>query len=132
MKPEKTSLVPIWIRFFSWIFIVFSAAVPIVIILSMLGFHPEISLYGLETNSPLTIKGATIMILFFVKGVVGYGLLKNKTWALNIGIGDAIVGLVICAYVMIINPSFRLEVIFLVPYLISLFQINRTLPDKVS
>ncbi|MEJ0032436.1 MAG: hypothetical protein WDO15_19720 [Bacteroidota bacterium] len=67
-----------------------------------IGFNATftIALYGLETVYPLSVLGLCLTSLFILKGLVGYGLWFEKDWALNLGIVDVFIGLVLCFVVM--------------------------------
>lgn len=131
---RRRQLLPWWIKAFVWIFLVFGAIVPVGIIAAILGYKFQIALYGLETNEPLSLIGLLLIILFLLKGIVAYGLWTEKDWAINLGLIDAIVGIVICVFMMIVYPfvdaipgftlNFRLELILLIPYIIKLKKIN--------
>ena len=63
-QPEPTSinsrrrdLIPLWIKVFIWIFLVFGCFVPVGIVLGFLGLSFDLSLYGLETTQPFTVTG---------------------------------------------------------------------------
>lgn len=141
LQPEITSkfkrrreLLPWWIKVFTWIFLIFGAIVPLTIIFAIVGYTFQISLYGLETNEPLSLTGLLLIILFLFKGIVAYGLWTEKDWVINLGIIDAIAGIAICVFMMLLYPffdvspgftfSFRLELLLLIPYLIKLKKIN--------
>ena len=128
---QRKKLLPLWIKIFAWIFLVISVFVPVVFILGLMGYDAALSLYGLETNEPLSIIGIVIMTLFVIKGFTAYGLLREKNWAVNMGLVDAISGIILCTLLMlypIINSnyvfSFRLEIIALIPFLLKLFKIQ--------
>lgn len=124
---RRRDLLPIWIKVFLWIFLVFSMIVPFGLIFGILGFQFGLSIYGLETSNPLSITGLLIMLFFAFKGVVSFGLWTEKDWAINLALVDAVTGIVACAIVMLILPlipepnsyhfSLRLELIALIPYL---------------
>ena len=127
----RKRMLPLWIKIFTWIFLIISAIAPIVFVLGLMGFTAQLALYGLETNEPLSTIGILITALFIIKGITAFGLLKEKDWAIKIGIADAIIGIVICTLVMlypIINSdskfSLRIELVALVPYLLKLLKIK--------
>jgi hypothetical protein len=131
LQPVKRSkLIPVWIKVFSWIFIVFGALAPIGFIFGLLGYNMDLSLYGLETNVPLSILGVSVMMLFLFKGVTAFGLLKEKDWAINLAIADAVVGMSICVLFMIYkilyfsSISLRLELALLIPYFLKIRSIK--------
>ena len=123
---KRSALIPTWMKVFSWIFIVLAAIAPLVFIAGLLGFTSEISLYGLESSSSTSVTGICLIILFVVKGITAFGLIKEKDWAIKSGIADAITGMAICLGVMIYQAvyfsslSFRLELVALIPYFIKL------------
>ena len=128
--PRK-KLLPLWIKIFTWIFLVISAFAPIVLILGVMGYKVQLALYGLETDEAFSSTGIIITAIFIIKGIVAFGLLKEKDWAIKIGIADAIIGIAICTLMMlypIINSdakfSLRLELVALIPYLLKLLKIK--------
>ncbi len=102
-----------------------------VFILGILGYKFELDLYGYHTQAPLSATGTLLFILFLLKGVVAYSLWFEKRWAVFLGIVDAAVGILICvismANISILPNSggFRLEIVFLIPYLIKLSRIKK-------
>jgi hypothetical protein len=128
--PRKRIL-PLWIKIFMWIFLIIGAFAPIIFVLGLTGFNAQLALYGLETNEPLSLLGIIITALFIIKGITAFSLLKEKDWAIKIGILDAILGILICTLLMlypIINSDFkfslRLELVALIPYLLKLLKIK--------
>jgi len=124
-----------------WIFLILGGLSIIGLLLSVLGFSFEVALYGLESNGPLSLIGLLVTSLFVFKGIVSYGLIQEKSWAVQLGIIDGIVGLAICLAVMILPTakssggfvfSFRLEIIFLIPYLIRFVQLNPIWKNSVA
>ena len=130
---RRKDLLPWWIKIFIWIFLIFGAIAPLGLILGILGYKFEISLYGLETNEPISIIGISMILLFLFKGFTAYSLLQEKDWAILIGIADAVVGIALCSFSMIYpfivagaeaKLTFRLELLLLIPYLIKLINIK--------
>ena len=128
--PRKKML-PLWIKIFTWIFMVISFFVPIILILGVMGYKAQLALYGLETDEVFSSIGIIVIALFIIKGITAFGLLKEKDWAIKIGIIDAIIGIAICTLVMlypIIDSdakfSLRLELAALIPYLLKLLKLK--------
>lgn len=127
---SRKLLIPLWIKIFAWIFIVFGLITPIALIGGIIMHNFALSLYGLEANTPYSLIGAFVMALFIFKGIVAFGILKREDWAINFGIIDAVLGIIICIVVMIYPANannsflFRLELIALIPYLIVLLKIK--------
>lgn len=123
---RRRQLLPIWIKIFIWIFLVFGAIIPVAIVMSALGESFDLSLYGLETRQPFTPVGLLIMFLFAFKAAVAFGLWWEKDWAVDLALGDAVLGILVCFGMMILTQfnTIRLELIALVPYLIALQRIR--------
>jgi len=128
--PRK-KLLPLWIKIFTWIFLVISAFVPVVLILGVMGYNVQLALYGLETDEAYSLIGIIITAVFITKGITAFGLLKEKDWAIKSGIADAIIGITICTLVMLhpminsdVKFSLRLELVALIPYLLKFLKIK--------
>ena len=89
------------------------------------------AIYGLESQAPLSAIGLFIFMIFILKAIVAYGLWTEKDWAVNLGIIDATIGIIVCSLAMTvpsITPSsrftFRAELIVLIPYLVTLLKLR--------
>ena len=145
IKPNserRRKLLPIWIKIFLWIFMAFGVLTPIGLIYGILGINFDLSLYGLETTKALSITGMFIMSLFVFKALISFGLWTEKDWVINLAIIDAILGIIVCTFVMLVLPFFlennglhfsiRLELIALIPYLIKMRQIKANWIERKS
>jgi hypothetical protein len=131
---DRNNLVPLWMKIFSLIFMITGILALICLFAGLFGAKWELALYGLGSNEPVSFTGILIILLFLYKGIVAFGLWAQKDWAVNFGVADAIIGIVICIFVMGIapvlnNPSeftlgLRLELVILIPYLIKLLKIK--------
>lgn len=129
---RRRDLLPFWIKIFVWTFLIFGAFVPVILILGILGKDCNLALYGLGTARPFSTIGISITFIFALKGLVAFGLWKEKEWAVNLAIADAIIGIIVCVYVAFILPfvtnginiSLRLELIPLIAYLIKMTKIK--------
>jgi hypothetical protein len=135
---RRRKLIPILVKIFIWIFMVSGAVVPIILLISISGYQSSLALYGLETNHPLSNIGLSIIAMFLLKGIVAFGLWAEKSWAIKLGIFDAVIGIVVCLAVMtapiwnnMLGFSFRLELLALVPYLIWLSKIKSSWEKNV-
>ena len=68
--PRK-KLLPLWIKIFTWGFLIISAFVPIILILGVMGYNVQLALYGLETNEAFSSIGIIITAIYIIKGVMG-------------------------------------------------------------
>jgi len=128
---KRRKLLPLWIKIFIWIFIVFGALGILGFIAGLFSARFEASLYGMETSEPSSAIGFFICFLFIFKGIVAIGLWTEQDWAVNLGIADAVIGISVCAVMMMMplaNPdfhfSFRLELVLLIPFLIKLLNVR--------
>ena len=80
---RRRDLLPLWIKIFIWIFLIFGTILPVILILGIIGINFNLSLYGLETTQPLSLIGLLITILFALKGIVAFGLWMEKEWAIK-------------------------------------------------
>lgn len=130
---RRRDLLPIWIKIFTWIFLIFGIISIIIPILELFLEKVDLSLYGLSTTSAFSPIGIAIVLLFLFKGIVAYGLWFEKKWAVQFAIIDAIIGIVVSSYVMIIQPfidgtrnfNIRLELVALIPYLMKMRKIQK-------
>jgi hypothetical protein len=118
---KRRDLLPIWIKIFIWIFLIFGVFVPIGLISGVLGYSFSSSMYGLDSYYTFTPTGIILLGIFSLKAIVAYGLWTEKTEAVDYAIVDAMIGIFLCIAVMIMGVSygnfiFRLELLFLIPY----------------
>lgn len=123
-KTRRRALLPIWIKIFTWIFMIMGTLAVPLFILGISGFKYEMALYGLETKSPASFQGIFLLVLFLYKGIVAYSLWFEWNRAIALGVIDAILGIVVCAISMYLFSTFRVEVVILLPYLVKLLKIK--------
>ncbi|WP_158825663.1 hypothetical protein [Mucilaginibacter lacusdianchii] len=133
--PRRRKLLPWWVLIFTWMFLIFGAAVPVIIILGLLKFKFQISLLGLSTYDPLSFTAAFLVLVYLYKGIVALGLWTEKDWAVKAAKIDAILSIAVCCFAMVYtwivpqiaevhNFSFRLELVVIIPYLIKMNKIQ--------
>lgn len=122
--PSRKSLLPWWVKIFTWIFLIMGFGVLISFLTSLGGMSVDLSLYGLRASTrPLTMTSGILVALYLLKAAIAMCLLTERDWAIKLGIADAVAGIICCTFVMIyplINSSgfsFRGELIVLIPYL---------------
>jgi hypothetical protein len=123
-KVRRRTILPVWIKIFIWIFMVTGALAVPMFVLGLTGFHFELALYGFETNEPFSLVGLLLLVLFAYKGLVSFALWFEWVWAIEMGMIDAVAGIVVCTISMFLFSGFKLELVFLVPYLIKLFSLK--------
>ncbi len=132
VKDSRRALLPWWMKGFSWLFILISVIGVISLPFAAFGMSFNLSVYGFETNEPLSLIGLLIISLFILKGFTAYSLWYEKDWAITLGYLDGLVGILICVSVMWLAPyltddfesEFRVEIILLALFLWKLKKIN--------
>lgn len=144
MNTDKTfrrqKLLPWWMIGFIWIFMFMGASGLAVsaweLILSPTGLGFDKELYGMQTYEGFSPLALFIKTLIIFKGVTAFGMWTEKNWAINFGIADAAIGIVVCVVMMFLQPlfeivngtfmfNFRFEILFLIPYLIKCLKIRK-------
>jgi len=131
---SRRELLPWWMKVFIWIFMIFGILAPIGLVFGFMGSTYGLAFYGLETNQPFSIIGIIVLAVYLLKGVTAFALWAETDIAINLGLIDAVIGIVICTAVMFVFPfiddqpgfqlSFRLELALLIIYLIKLQKIR--------
>lgn len=124
---RRRKLLPVWVRIFVWMFMILGGFAIPVLVIGLMGMKADIALYGLETNDVTSAEGLLLVFLFLYKGIVAALLWFEQGPAVVLGILDAVLGILICTWVMFAAPrfSFRLELLALIPYLLVLIRINK-------
>lgn len=125
----RRKLLPLWIKIFSWIFVVMGAMAVLCLFLAALEIPVSLVFFGLEANDGFSVTGLIIILMFLFKGLVALGLLGAQKWAVDLAIVDGFVGIAICVVtnvIMIYNGrvTIRLEIIMLAFYLWKMFKIR--------
>ena len=107
------------------------AGAVICLILGVFGLNAKLSFYGFETNKPLSLIGLIIIFIAGFKGFAAYGLWFEKDFGVEVAKWDAILGIFVCVVSMVLLPmlnikgfTIRLELLFLIPYLLKLLKMN--------
>jgi hypothetical protein len=131
---RRRSLIPVWMKIFIWIFMIAGGMTIPVFILGLAGYNFDIALYGYSVHSETSWMGVFLALLFLYKGIVSLALWFEWESAVNLGIVDAIAGILLCLIAMAHfsflseytdSSAFRLELVPLVPYLIKLIRIKK-------
>lgn len=131
---RRRDLLPWWIKMFTWIFLIISVFIPFALISGMLGYNFQLSLYGIETDEPVSIIGLSLTALMLLKGITAYGLWTEKDWAIEVGMIDATIGIIVSVFVMFgmhyiderygFMSPLRVELVLLIPFYIKLKRIK--------
>lgn len=132
---RRRDLLPKWIKFFIWVFFVFGAFIPLILLLPLFGISiGEISIYGLASTTPYSVTGLIVVALFALKAGVSYGLWTEQKWGVDLARLDGTIGIIVCVITTLvlpfidaengINVSFRLEILLLIPYIWKMRGIN--------
>jgi len=127
---RRRKLLPWWIMLFIWLFLIFSLAIPVGLVMGLLKCNFQISLLGLTTYQPISLVGGFLMLLFLFKAITAFSLWTEKKWAVGLAKVDAVISIVICFLVMIYSFfvlhsfSLRLELIVLFLYYYKMNQIQ--------
>ena len=132
---RRRDLIPIWMKPFIFLFLAFGALGIYGIVNNIMGIESSSSLYGLESTTFFSFLGVFLNSIFFFKAITSYGLWMEKDWAINLGIIDAVLGILVCIVVMVVLPfvsyedgtnklNIRFEFFLLIPYLYQLIKIK--------
>lgn len=95
MLPPRRALLPWWIIFFCWIFIVICSLELIIKMLELFGTgYMDLSLFGIVAKTGLSIKETFSLANAIFSVVAAYALLKEKDGAINIAITNGLVSVV--------------------------------------
>jgi hypothetical protein len=131
--PNRTNLLPWWIRYCNWLFILGIITVPIAFIQSLLGYDTlQLGLYGFSVRDAFSPAGLILACVVLFNAFTAYALLTENDWAIDIAIVDALIGISLCSYAMSAQPgTFRYELIPLALFLGKLLGI-RTKWEKMK
>lgn len=126
---RRRALLPWWIKFFCWIFMITGILCLIVLILLLIGFKPELEIYGFDADNNKPFNSILILFTFLFHAFTAFCLWFNKSKAIFIGQIDAIWGILLCLFSIILgivkgDYIFRIELVFLVLFYIKLSQIK--------
>lgn len=118
-KIVRKDLIPIWIKFFSWLFLLFGISA----FLGLLSFYFNpiytIDIFGInQASDNLFLSLISALVLIF-NGVVAYLLIAKEDKAVEIAKINALINIVICVVSTILNLyfyknlTFRIEIFFI-------------------
>lgn len=122
---KRKEILPKWIRFFSWIYLL-GAITPLFLLLLLFGGEVSMMMFGLEfegtTVQPLAVL---IVILATLAASVAYGILWGKDWAIRLGILYGYIAMVACIASFFIRFQsgelyIAVEPLILIPFILKL------------
>lgn len=126
---KRKELLPVWIRFFAWIFLLF-AMTPLFFVVGL--FIPgdyNLTVFGLNYSGRTTMHPAAFYIsgILTLAATLAYAILWGKKWAITLGIVYSLISLATIAYVVweALSQSsvyIPLEPILLIPFLVILIK----------
>lgn len=126
---KRRSLLPWWIKGFCWLFMATAFIAVLRMILSLFDINTEFEFYGLNAKENIPINGFVVFLVFILHGFTAYSLWFEKNYAIKVGVVNALIGLILCLFSMIISFSnnhftIRLEIILLILFLFKLLKIR--------
>src|SRR3989454_3785060 len=83
---SRRALLPGWMKFFSWLFLLVSAGVPVAVLTSIVTNAPiSFTLFGLRYVGMFNAQAALLAIAIGGCGSTAYGLLWGRSWGLFAG-----------------------------------------------
>lgn len=114
---NRKELLPAWIRFFSWIFLIFLIS-PLTFVFFLFLGHIDISLFGYNYSGPAWHPAPIIaMAIMTFNGIAAYGLLWGRRWGVKAGLICGIVGgltSISSVFMALLMLSGRFDVTFIV------------------
>lgn len=124
----RRRLLPLWIKVFSWIFLLIGAAVPVVVVLGLLrSTAVSFALFGFSySGSVFDPYGLLLACMLAGSGVTAYGLLWGRSWGQFAAVMTGWAGLVLCIASVFVSPRLRvpLEPLLLVPFLVTMHRLK--------
>ena len=116
---KRREMLPWWIKFFSWVFMVLAVIACLTPIQLLFGQVPNLSFYGFDSAKFFPYSLLVIYLIFILNGLIGYMLWFEKDKAIEWGKICAIFGIVVCVISFLLTLldgqfTFRLEIIALV------------------
>lgn len=125
---RRRKLLPWWMRFFSWLFMIMGGIAVLSIISLLSDEFPELTLYGFNGKSGL-IEFVVVFPIFILNGLTGFYLYYEKDEAMMLAKLCGVAGVVACIASTVLssingNFTFQFEIILLALFLhrISLIQ----------
>ncbi|HEX8725126.1 MAG TPA: hypothetical protein VF737_07065 [Gemmatimonadaceae bacterium] len=124
----RRRLLPIWIKAFSWIFLIGGGAAPAVVLVGLLGGRPVFfELFGFAYRGNVLDPEALLLALLVTgSGLTAYGLLWGRSWGQFAAVMTGWFGLALCIASVFVSPGVRipLEPLLLIPFLVTMHRLK--------
>jgi len=125
----RRKLLPWWIKFFCWIFMLAALLSFAATVAFFLDFQPELSIFGFDAKDNYPVNALIIFTVFLSNGLAAYCLWFGKNEAIILAKFSAYLGIFLCVASMIIDAYngrlvLRVELIFLAVFLWKLKKIE--------
>lgn len=129
-EQRRRSLLPRWIRACSWLLLCVAAITPVLALLCLwTAYDGPTEILGLKAPQTLSPYGLFLLSIYVLLGVVAYGLLWGRRWAVMLrlccGFGGALTTIGVFAHSLakaeIVLPSY---LVLQVPFVLSLLKVR--------
>ena len=100
----RRKLLPWWVKAFCWLFMIMGVCSIGALIASPFMTNFSLSVYGFQTQTPLSGIGLFIIAILIFKGFAAYSLWFEKQNAITIAKIDAVIGIVLCVFATFLMP----------------------------
>ena len=122
---RRRALLPWWIKFFSYLYILISFGLPIATVTAIVrGKGFMLTFYGIHyTTDRIDALAALLLLGLMGAGTAGFGLLWGKSWGIEAGLITGGVGLVLSLWSLFLRDGsgLPLEPFLLIPFVIALW-----------
>jgi hypothetical protein len=123
---RRRALLPPWIKFFSYLYILISFGLPVATAVALVrGTGFRITFYGIQYSADHIDALAALLLLGLMgAGTAGFGLLWGKSWGIDAGLIVGGVGLTLSLWSIFLYDGFHLplEPFLIVPFVIALWK----------
>lgn len=121
----RRALLPGWIKFFSWLFLLVAGGVPVGVVTGIVtGRSITFSLFGIHyQGAVLDLEAVLLAVAILSCGTTAYGLLWGRSWGVFAGTLTGWCGLALSVTSIFVNrPGLHvpLEPLLLIPFLVKL------------
>ncbi|MEZ4804284.1 MAG: hypothetical protein R2852_02020 [Bacteroidia bacterium] len=102
---RRRHLLPIWVRIFIWIFLVFGVFTLPILLIASAGNGVYLSAFGLSTTDAFSLTGLIILSIYFANGVVAFMMWFEKKKAIHVAQIVAVILFLFSAYMMFFSHA---------------------------